>query len=430
MDSSSSVQDGYGLLLPLSCAAGAEGKLAWDRSYPETLRCYYRAVESIAAVRSKGCCGFGGFKTGVESLGSASFDSNARRLIGGADKGGNRVFLQSSSDGSGSGGVVGNERVVCGGDDKQSCCSKEFHVGGCCVISGTRQSTCESVVDSFVASDNGVFGCVRDVNLIDSSEKGENESQSENSKLEGSVVGLGVPESGLSKSKKKKEKIRRYNGNKRAKQSSLVPEWRRNASSNKVGLGGSVGQQGSTLRSSLEKKWELENELAAERARRQLEVLKANDIDQEVKRYRTKVSAATEKNMVSIEKTHAMLSATGNIPGVFHGSAETVVSGEPGLTDGSISPNSSASMAEFRACQKNLLDSQKSLLDSQNENADLKRKMQLMSERFGFPMQHADYIDKRTWTDNEENDLILGDMYPDGYGMNTMFMPEGKFRPC
>jgi len=173
----------------------------------------------------------------------------------------------------------------------------------------------------------------------------------------------------------------------------------------------------------LEKKWELENELAAERARRQLEVLKANDIDQEVKRYRTKVSAATEKNMVSIEKTHAMLQATGNVPGAFHGSAETVISGEPGLTDGSISPNSSASMAEFRACQKNLLD-------SQSEIADLKRKMQLMSERFGFPMQHADYIDKRTWTDNEENDLILGDMYPDGYGMNTMFMPEGKFRPC
>jgi len=179
----------------------------------------------------------------------------------------------------------------------------------------------------------------------------------------------------------------------------------------------------STLRSSLEKKWEVENELAAERARRQLEVLKANDVDQEVKRYRTKVSAATEKNMVSIERTHAMLSATGNVPGAFHGSAETVVSGEPGLTDGSISPNSSASMAEFRACQKNLLD-------AQSENADLKRKMQLMSERFGFPMQHADYIDKRTWTDNEENDLILGDMYPDGYGMNTMFMPEGKFRPC
>jgi len=179
----------------------------------------------------------------------------------------------------------------------------------------------------------------------------------------------------------------------------------------------------SELNKTLEDKWKVENELATERARRQLEVLKANDVEQEVKRYRTKVSAATEKNMVSIEKTHAMLSATGNIPGVFHGSAETVVSGEPGLTDGSISPNSSASMAEFRACQK-------SLLDSQSENADLKRKMQLMSERFGFPMQHADYIDKRTWTDNEENDLILGDMYPDGYGMNTMFMPEGKFRPC
>jgi len=179
----------------------------------------------------------------------------------------------------------------------------------------------------------------------------------------------------------------------------------------------------SELNKTLEDKWKVENELATERARRQLEVLKANDVDQEVKRYRTQVSAATEKNMVSIEKTHAMLQATGNVPGVFCGSAETVVSGQPGLTDGSISPNSSASMAEFRACQKNLLD-------AQSENADLKRKMQLMSERFGFPMQHADYIDKRTWTDNEENDLILGDMYPDGYGMNTMFMPEGKFRPC
>jgi len=177
------------------------------------------------------------------------------------------------------------------------------------------------------------------------------------------------------------------------------------------------------LNKTLEDKWKVENELATEKARRQLEVLRANSVEQEVKKYRTKINADTERNMVSIEKTHALLSSTGNIPGVFCGTVETVVSGEPGLVSGSISPNSSASMAEFRACQK-------SLLDSQSEIADLKRKMQLMSERFGFPMQHADYIDKRTWTDNEENDLILGDMYPDGYGMNTMFMPEGKFRPC
>jgi len=180
----------------------------------------------------------------------------------------------------------------------------------------------------------------------------------------------------------------------------------------------------SDLRGSLERKWIAENELAVLKAQRQLEILKSNDIDGEIRRYRTKISRDTEGNMVKIEKLHATLKATGNVPGCIpvdgSGSVETVLSdGMPGLSDGSISPNSSASMAEFRACQKKLLD-------SEERNAQLMKKLEKMS----ITETDLDMLDKETFTDNSVNADHVERMYPHLYGATYKVMRGGvqKFK--
>jgi len=151
-----------------------------------------------------------------------------------------------------------------------------------------------------------------------------------------------------------------------------------------------------------------ENNRVAEKAERQLAVYRANDVTDEAKRYGTGVRAALERSMVSIERTHGMLVATGNVPGERGGSAETV------LSSGSISPNSSVSEAEVRKMQKDLLD-------LQAINAKFE-------ERFGIKSEMLDCMDKELWTDNSANDKLLDELCPDGYGKETSFAPEGKFR--
>jgi len=58
---------------------------------------------------------------------------------------------------------------------------------------------------SVVVGDSGVSDCLRGVDSADSSEKGKKEGRSDSLESEGSVVGSGVSESGLSKSRKKKK---------------------------------------------------------------------------------------------------------------------------------------------------------------------------------------------------------------------------------
>jgi len=180
------------------------------------------------------------------------------------------------------------------------------------------------------------------------------------------------------------------------------------------------------LKNSRAERYRKENELAMVKLAREIEVLKANDVGEEVKRYRTKVSAAIERNMVSMEKTHAMLKATGNVPAIGGGGfAETVVSGNdcPSLSksaespkDGSISPDSSVSQAEIRMMQKENLDNKATI-----------EKLRSYVRKMGASPDHFEKYSKRTWTDNSENHEILDDMYPDGIAMDFNDAPEGKF---
>jgi len=117
------------------------------------------------------------------------------------------------------------------------------------------------------------------------------------------------------------------------------------------------------LQLSLEEKWKYENELATEKARQELEIVKLRDIGKEVKKREALVMKKTETSKVAVEKAFGTLRATGNVAGFATGCCETVVSGDgvPSLSSGSISPNSSVSDREAWALQK--------------ENADLKAEL-------------------------------------------------------
>jgi hypothetical protein len=97
------------------------------------------------------------------------------------------------------------------------------------------------------------------------------------------------------------------------------------------------------LRQSIEEKWKAENALATLRAEQQLELLKAKDMETEKRARRVRTQKSIEGDMVKIEKLHATLSASDNVPGGF---AETVIGSSVGC---SISPSSSVSEAEVRA---------------------------------------------------------------------------------
>jgi len=212
-------------------------------------------------------------------------------------------------------------------------------------------------------------------------------------------------------------------------ESSSVPVWRRGAASILSGSGGVGLKKGFFSDLSTEQRVELQasraallvkqNQLAAERADRELEVLRATDIEVEKRRQSTKLRAAIERNMVSIEKTHATLKATDNVgrDELDHDVHTVVTDGVPSLSSGSISPNSSASMAEYRAVQKQLLDEQKKLSDKEVET----EKLYAVLKKIGIEPGVVDYLDKDMWTINSQGTLdddakvALEVLAPEGY---------------
>jgi hypothetical protein len=111
------------------------------------------------------------------------------------------------------------------------------------------------------------------------------------------------------------------------------------------------------LRLSLEEKWKAENALAAEKARKDLEYQRARDVTTEVRSVNTKLLKQVEVDKVSIEKAFSALKASNKSGCVTVLSGEGLVSeGSVGPQSDSISPNSSASMAEFWAVQKRNVD--------------------------------------------------------------------------
>jgi len=150
-----------------------------------------------------------------------------------------------------------------------------------------------------------------------------------------------------------------------------------------------------------------ENKRDAERARRQLAVFESNGVEVDAKKYEKCVQASIERSMVSIERAHGTLRATGNVPG-FVGSAETL------LGSGSISPNSSVSEAEVRNMQKKLLD----------QEALIKK----LEDHCGMTSDMLPFADKSVWTDNSVNDDLLDRNCPDGYAKDFHGRVDGKFR--
>jgi len=251
----------------------------------------------------------------------------------------------------------------------------------------------------------------------------------------------------------RREKNKRRRSNRRERKNSEpngcpVPEWRRGASvqspvfpacgSSEVKKGLPSGQspvfpvgvkRGFFSDLSEEQRVELQasraallvkqNKLAAQRADRELEVLMATDIEAEKRRQSTKLRAAIERNMVSIEKTHATLIATDNVKRdeLDHDVHTVVTDGVPSLSSGSISPNSSASMAEYRAMQKQLLDEQKKLSDVEARN----EKLSAALKKLGIEESIVGYLDKDLWTINSEGTLdddakaALDVLAPEGY---------------
>jgi hypothetical protein len=131
----------------------------------------------------------------------------------------------------------------------------------------------------------------------------------------------------------------------------------------------------------LEARWKAENELAKAKAEQALMVLCARDVEQYVKAEQAKTRMLTEKRLVEIEKAHASLRSSGNVPGLGEaGSVETVVS------SGSISPNSSVSEAEVRALFK---EKEELLL----RNGELERALL----RLGMDPKEPEMC-KNTWT--------------------------------
>jgi len=136
----------------------------------------------------------------------------------------------------------------------------------------------------------------------------------------------------------------------------------------------------------LEQKWAVLNrveiakaKVAEQKAIKDLEFQKARDVDAEVRRSRAQVMRKTEQCKVATEKAFSYLRSTGNVPGCV-----TVLSddGVPELSDGAspvctISPDSSASMHEFREVQKKNLDLEEALKKSELMVARLKRSAKL-----------------------------------------------------
>jgi len=243
---------------------------------------------------------------------------------------------------------------------------------------------------------------------------------------------------GVDRKLARREKNKRRRSNRRERKNGelngcSVPEWRRGASvqspvlperrcgveevrgvvSSGRGFVGSLTEERRTsLLASRALMMEKQNRLAAERADRELEVLKATDIEVEKRRQATKLRAAIERNMVSIEKTHATLKATDNVgrDELDHDVHTVVTDGVPSLSSGSISPNSSASMAEYRAVQKQLLDKEAEI-----------EKVYAVLKRIGIEPGVVEYLDKDRWTINSQGTLnddakvALEVLAPEGY---------------
>jgi len=113
-----------------------------------------------------------------------------------------------------------------------------------------------------------------------------------------------------------------------------------------------VSVEKTDLQKSSESKWQAQNRLAALKAEREIAILEATDLDEEKRKRRAQICAATERNLVSIEKFHSDLKKSGNTSSDDDTRVNTIFSGSAG----SISPSSSISEADVRRAKKEMED--------------------------------------------------------------------------
>jgi len=193
-----------------------------------------------------------------------------------------------------------------------------------------------------------------------------------------------------------------------------------------VSLGGPmqvnlVSGEKTDLQKSSELKWRTQNELAALKAEREIAILKATDLEEEKRKRRAQICAATERNLVSIERFHGDLRKSGNTSSDDDTRVNTIVS----AGSGSISPSSSISEADVRRAKKELEDAiaerKKEKSDKEKLAAALIRMGQNPEAIIGYGTADVDLDAKTEWTVDskgritDDNEAILDVIYPDGY---------------
>jgi len=183
-----------------------------------------------------------------------------------------------------------------------------------------------------------------------------------------------------------------------------------------------VVEEKTMLQKSSESKWQAQNRLAALRAEREIAILEATDLEEEKRKRRAQVCAATERNLVSIEKFHNDLRKSGNTSSDDDTRVNTVISAGAG----SISPSSSISEADVRRAKKELEDAiaekKKAIEREKKLAAALTRMGQNPEAIIGYGSAEVGDLDAKTeWTVDskgritDDNEAILEVIYPDGY---------------
>jgi len=184
---------------------------------------------------------------------------------------------------------------------------------------------------------------------------------------------------------------------------------------------GGVKSGKTDLQRSSESKWQAQNKLAALKAEREIAILEATDLDEEKRKRRAQICAATERNLVSIEKFHSDLRKSGNTSSDDDTRVNTIFS----ASAGSISPNSSISEADVRRAKKEMEDAiareKKEKSDKEKLAAALIRMGQNPEAIIGYGTAEVDLDAKTEWTVDskgritDDNEAILDVVYPDGY---------------
>lgn len=132
-----------------------------------------------------------------------------------------------------------------------------------------------------------------------------------------------------------------------------------------------------------------ENAVAEEKAKRELVLLRAQDVGALKELQRTRVLKGTEKNLVAVEQAYNALKRAGDVPGFVPGSCETVVGSAVPTLSSSVSPSSSASNASYLALKKKNDDLEEELARLKDVNREHALKRLVDGETVAFTAKNV-----------------------------------------